>query len=230
MVVKYLGHSCFQFEFTNKTILFDPFISANPKASKINADDIKADYIFLSHGHSDHVADVERIARNNDAEIVGTYEVVNWFKNKGLKGIGMNTGGCKQFDFGKVKLVTAIHSSNMPDGSYGANPVGFCVQADECSFYFAGDTALTMDMKLIPMIWPKLDFCILPIGDHFTMGYEDAVIASEFVQCDHVIACHFDTFEPIEVDHHKVKEAFNKKYKQIILPSINESIPISWER
>jgi L-ascorbate metabolism protein UlaG (beta-lactamase superfamily) len=222
MKIQYYGHSCYAVELLNKRILFDPFIAGNPLAKDVDIQDVKADYILISHGHGDHIGDAELIAKNNNAPVIGAYEVVSWLENKGLSGFHMNIGGKRKFDFGTVKMVNAIHSSILPDGNYGANPAGFLVYGDEFSFYFAGDTALTMDMQLIPMIAPKLDFAFLPIGDNFTMGYEDALLASDFIKCDTIIACHYDTFPVIEIDHQKVTNAFLGRNKRIILPKVNE--------
>ena len=129
----------------------------------------------------------------------------------------MNHGGKRSFEFGTVKYVNAIHSSMLPDGSYGGAPGGFVVWNNEVSFYFAGDTALTWDMKLIPITCPKLDFAILPIGDNFTMGYEDAVIASDFIQVDKIIACHYDTFGYIKINHDAAIKEFKNAGKELIL-------------
>lgn len=207
MKVTYFGHSCFSVETGGKTVLFDPFISPNDLAKHININEIKADYILLSHGHSDHVADCVRIAKNNGATVVGAFEVTEWAAKQGVeKTHGMNHGGKWDFDFGTVKCVNAIHSSSLPDGNYGGNPMGFVVSAER-SFYYSGDTALTMDMQLIPR-WAKLDFAILCLGDNFTMGYEDAIEAAKMVQCNTVIGVHYDTFGFIKIDHQKVKRAF----------------------
>lgn len=224
MKITYYGHSAFHLEFGGKKIMFDPFISPNPKASKIDIDNIKADYLLISHGHGDHVADAEQIAKNNNAPIVSSFEIVSWFEGKGLKGHPLNHGGKWNFDFGTVKYVYATHSSVLPDGTYGGNPGGFVVWNDEACFYFAGDTALTMDMKLIPVTCPKLDFAILPVGDNFTMGYEEAAIAAEFIECDTIVGCHFDTFPYIEIDHEKAKKVFAAKGKRLILPAIGEEV------
>ena len=226
MKIQYYGHSCFAVELSKKRILFDPFILGNPLVKDIDIQQVKADYILISHGHGDHIGDAETISKNNNAPVIGAYEVVSWLENNGLKAYHMNTGGKRKFEFGTVKMVNAIHSSILPDGSYGANPAGFLVYDDEFCFYFAGDTALTMDMQLIPMIAPKLDFAILPIGDNFTMGYEDALLASDFIKCDTIIGCHFDTFPVIEIDHQKVITAFQGRNKRIILPKINEVFSI----
>ena len=229
MRITYYGHACFLVEVGNKKLLFDPFISNNPKAAeaKIDISRIQADYILLSHGHEDHVADALQIAQQSKATMIAVYEVQQWYEKQGVSGHGMNTGGQYKFDFGTVKLVNAIHSSMLPDGSYGGNPVGFVVSNEnDGTFYFAGDTALTMDMKLIPMTCSPLDFSIMPIGDNFTMGYKDAVIASDFVECNTVIGCHFDTFPPVEIDHEAAKNAFEKANKTLFMPEIGMSFNI----
>ncbi|HHM21281.1 MAG TPA: metal-dependent hydrolase [Bacteroidetes bacterium] len=211
-------------EINGNSILFDPFISQNPKAGGIDIDSIKTDYILLSHGHADHVLDAERIAKNSGAIIISNYEIVSWYENKGIKGHPLNHGGQWHFDFGTVKYVHAVHSSVLPDGTYGGNPGGFIIWNDETCFYFAGDTALSWDMKLIPITCPELDFAILPIGDNFTMGYNDAAIAAEYVECDTIIACHFDTFGYIEINHAAAKEAFLKRGKNLIIPTIGQKV------
>ncbi len=224
MKITYYGHACFGIETMGKHLLFDPFISANPLAAQWNVDDIQADYILISHGHEDHVLDAERIAKRTGAKVISNFEIVNWFGKKGVEGHPMNHGGKWSFDFGTVKYVSAIHSSVLPDGTYGGNPGGFVVWNDEGCFYFAGDTALTYDMKLIPATCPKLDFCILPVGDNFTMGREEAVLAAGLVECDKVIACHFDTFAYIRINHDEVKKAFADAGKSVILPAIGQEI------
>ena len=221
MKITYTGHGGFVVEVSGKSLVFDPFISPNELAKgKINVEDIKADYVLLTHGHMDHVADAEAIARQNNAPIISNFEIVGWYEEKGLKGHPMNHGGKWQFDFGTVNYVNAVHSSVLPDGTYGGNPGGFVITTDEGTFYFAGDTALTWDMKLIPLLYPKLDFAILPIGDNFTMSYEHAVIASDFIECDNIIGCHYDTFGFIEINHNAAKKAFEEKGKQLLLPEI----------
>lgn len=224
MKLTYLGHASLSVNMGGKDLIFDPFITDNELAKNIDVDSLAADYILLTHGHADHVADVERIVKNTGATIVSNFEIVNWFAPKGVVGHPMNHGGKWNFDFGTVKYVNAIHSSSMPDGSYGGNPGGFVVWNNNKSFYVAGDTALTEDMKTIPVTCPKLDFCVLPIGDNFTMGYEDAIIASDYLQCDTVIAYHYDTFGYIVVDKEKVKKAFKEAGKKIIFLEIGESI------
>lgn len=226
MKIIYYGHSCFGLEMKGKHILFDPFISGNELAKDVDVNSIQADYILLSHAHADHIGDVETIVKNTGASIISNFEVVDHFGKKDIEGHPMNHGGKWKFDFGIVKYVNAIHSSSFPDGSYGGNPGGFVIWNDESCFYFAGDTALTMDMKLIPMTCPRLDFAILPIGDNFTMDYDDAVVASDFIECEKIIGCHYDTFGFIKVDHEAAKKAFEKRGKELILPTIGESFGV----
>ncbi len=235
MQITYYGQSCFLVETVGKKLLFDPFISPNPlqadQAATI-ADSIHADYILLTHGHGDHVADAEAIAKRCDATIVSNYEIVTYYQSKGIKGHPMNLGGSWNFDFGKLKIVNAVHSSVLPDGTYAGNPGGFVISNTDGTFYHAGDTALTWDMKLLPMICPKLDFAILPIGDNFTMGIDDAILASDFIDCNKIIGCHYDTFGYIKIDHASAQKAFAAKGKELILLPLNESSTIEslWEK
>jgi len=230
MKVTYYGQSCFLIETLGQKLLFDPFISPNPLQSehaKTIVDTIEADYILLTHGHGDHVADAESIAKRCGATIISNYEIVSWYQAKGIKGHPMNLGGSKSFDFGTVKMVNAVHSSVLPDGTYAGNPAGFVVLNTEVTFYIAGDTALTMDMKLIPLTCPKLDFAILPIGDNFTMGISDSVLAAQFIECDKIIGCHYDTFGYIKINHASAQKAFSAKGKELILLPLNESTTLS---
>jgi L-ascorbate metabolism protein UlaG (beta-lactamase superfamily) len=226
MKFTYYGQSCFAVETAGKTLLFDPFITPNELAKHINIANIKADYIFLSHGHADHTADAVQIAKQNNATIIAAFEVAMWMNKQGVeKYHPMNTGGKWKFDFGTVKCTNAVHSSNMPDGSYGANPMGFIVTTTNGTFYYSGDTALTMDMQLVPK-WGKLDFAVLPIGDNFTMGYEDAIVAAEMIQCQKIVGVHYDTFGFIKIDHEKAKNAFANAGLNLHLIKIGESIDI----
>lgn len=224
MTFKFYGHACFSVEMGGKSLLFDPFISPNEKAKSIDVDAIAADYILISHGHEDHVADVERIAKRTGATIIGGYEVATYFQNKGFDAHPMNHGGKWKFDFGTVKYVNAIHSNSLPDGSYAGHPGGFVLWNDDASFYYSGDTALTMDMQLIPLLCPKLDFAVLCIGDNFTMGYEEALLASDYVEAYKIVGVHFDTFGFIEINHDLAKATFAATGKALLLPEIGETI------
>ena len=226
MKIQFLGHSCFIVEFGDKRLIFDRFISGNPIAGNIALTDIQVDYVLLTHGHGDHVADAETIAKQCNAPIISNYEIAEWYQKKGLTAHGMNIGGKFTFDFGTVKLVTAIHSSVLPDGTYGGNPFGFVIWNDKNCFYHAGDTALTLDMQLIPKICPPLDFAILPVGDYFTMGYEDAIIAADFIACSKIFGCHFDSFPPIKIDHHAAKAAFSAADKELILLEVGQVVVV----
>lgn len=227
MIIKFLGHSCFYIEYNGKKLLIDPFISDNPKVKNFDVSRLAPDYIFLSHGHGDHVSDAVTIAKNNNSKIISNFEVTSWYaKQHGIEVHGMNHGGKWKFDFGTVKYVNAVHSSTMPDGSSGGNPGGFVVWGGERTIYFAGDTALTMDMKLIPLTCPRLDVAVLPIGDNFTMGIDEALLAAQFVDCKNIIACHFDTFGFIEINHEKARQTFASQHINLTIPSIQEDINI----
>lgn len=226
MKFTYYGHSCFLVETNGKKILFDPFITPNELAKHIDINTIECDYIAISHGHFDHISDAVVIAKRTNAAIICGYEIYEWFQKQGLTNFRpMNTGGKWSTDFGMVKAVAAVHSSCLPDGTYGASPMGFVLKTNEGDFYYSGDTALTMDMQLIPR-WAKLKFAVLPIGDKFTMDIEDAIVAAEFIQCNKVIGVHYDTFEPIKINHEEAKEKFAKAGKELILVKIGETIEL----
>ena len=226
MKFTFYGHSCFGIELNGVHLLFDPFISGNELASEIAIDEIKADYILLSHGHADHILDCVSIALRTGAKVVCGWEIHEWLNNKGVPNTHpMNIGGKWTFDEFTVKCVVAHHSNGLPDGSYGGHAMGFIVYANKESFYFSGDTSLSMDMQLIPT-WANLKFAILPIGDNFTMGVEDAVIAAQFVKVKQVIGVHFDTFGYIKIDQAETKQAFEKVGIEIILPKIGETLDL----
>lgn len=225
MKIKFYGHACIGIEVSGKHILVDPFITGNPKAAHIDINAINADYILLTHAHQDHILDVEAIATRTGATIVSTYEVATYYGNKGFNYHPMNHGGSWKFDFGRVKVVNAIHSSSFPDGTYGGNPAGFVIEGEHKNIYISGDTALTMDMKLIPMR-TKLDLAILSIGNNFTMDVDDAIIASDFVDCDKILGVHFDTFGYIEINHDEAKKKFFDAGKDLMLLDIGQSISL----
>ena len=224
--IQFLGHACFLVEFGGTKLLFDPFITGNSMAKQIDIDALEVDYIFLTHGHQDHVLDAEAIAKRTGAKIISNYEIVSWYDSKGIPGHPMNHGGKYVFDFGTVKYVSAIHSSVLPDGTYGGNPGGFVVWNDSNCFYMAGDTALTYDMKLIPALCPKLDWAVLPIGDNFTMGMEEAVMAADFIQCNQIVGCHYNTFPPIEIEVSKAQELFETQKKTLYLPKVGANLSL----
>ncbi|HAJ81053.1 MAG: metal-dependent hydrolase [Zunongwangia sp.] len=226
MELTFYGQNCLGLTIGDINILVDPFISGNENAKdKINLKEIKADYILVTHAHQDHVLDVETVAKNTGAVIVSNAEIASYYEEKGFKVHPMNHGGSWQFDFGKVKYVQAWHSSTFPDGASGGLPGGFVIQTGEKNLYIAGDTALSMDMKLIPL-FTKLDLAVLPIGDNFTMGPDEAVIASDFIECNRILGCHYDTFGYIEIDHAEAKKKFADKGKELILLDIGEKLSV----
>ena len=224
MKITYLGHASLAIETNGKNIIVDPFITENELAKHIDVTALKADYILITHAHGDHITDVELIAKNTGATIVSNAEIAGHYQAKGFNTHPMNHGGSWNFDFGKVRFVNAIHSSSFPDGSYGGQPGGFVIEADK-KIYIAGDTALTYDMKLIPLR-TKLDLAILPIGSNFTMDDEDAAIAAEYVQVTRVLGYHYDTFGYIKINHEHAKQVFSSKQKELILLEVGSSIEV----
>jgi L-ascorbate metabolism protein UlaG (beta-lactamase superfamily) len=223
MNITYYGHSCFCAEMNGKKILFDPFITGNPLASEIDLATIMPDYILISHGHNDHIGDAVQIAKQSSATVICSFEVGNWLETKGVTNImGMNVGGKVRFDFAHVKCVIAQHSSALPDGSYGGHPMGFVLESSAGNFYYAGDTALTYDMRLIGD-YRQIDFAFLPIGDVFTMGADNAIIACDFIRCNNIIGMHYDTFPPIKINHEEAISKFSRAGKKLTLMVIGET-------
>jgi L-ascorbate metabolism protein UlaG (beta-lactamase superfamily) len=226
MKLTYYGHSCFSVFAGGKTLLFDPFITPNELAKAIIVDQIPADYIFVSHGHYDHTTDVVRIAMRTGAKVLGNWELNDWFTKNGLKNTHpINPGGKFAFDFGTVKCVVAQHSSSFSDGSYAGVACGYILKTQEGNFYYSGDTALTLDMQLVPA-WADLDFAVLPIGDDLTMGVEDAIEAARCVGVNKVLGVHYDTFPLIKVDHAKAIETFAKADMKLFLQDIGSEIEL----
>jgi L-ascorbate metabolism protein UlaG (beta-lactamase superfamily) len=226
MKLTYYGQSCFSVVVNGKNILFDPFITGNELARHINIAEIDADYILVSHGHADHIADCITIAQGTGAIVVCSWEIHEWLNKEGVKNTHpMNTGGSWNFGDFKMKCVVAQHSSSLPDGSYAGNPIGFIVFSNKGNFYYSGDTALTLDMQLIPN-WVKLNFAVLPIGDNFTMGAEDAAQAAVMIKCKDIVGVHYDTFGFIKIDHEKARQAFRSAGCRLHLVKIGETIDI----
>ena len=220
------GHSCFAVETGGKRILFDPFITPNSLASHVKLKEIRADYILISHGHFDHIADAVELSKSTGALVVSNFEIVSWLEKQGVRNLHpMNHGGARAFDFGRAKYVSAIHSSVLPDGTYGGNPGGFVIQNAEGSFYFAGDTALTLDMKLTGEEF-TLRFAVLPIGDNFTMGAKDAAKACGLLNCRVAVGVHYDTFPPIKIDRAEALAAFDEAGVTLHLPEIGGTLEL----
>ncbi len=224
MKVTYYGHSCFGVGMNDANLLFDPFITPNELAKNIDVSKIKADYILISHGHEDHIADAVSIAKRTKAKIISNWEIYAWLGKQGIENSHpMNHGG--KWDFGNftVKCTNAVHSSSLPDGTYAGNPMGFIVESGKEKIYYSGDTALTYDMKLIGE-YEKPQVAFLPVGDNFTMGIDDAVIAAKFIGCDKIIGMHFDTFGFIKINHEEATQKFSKAGKELMLMKIGETI------
>lgn len=224
MKITYYGHSCLGLESGGKHLLFDPFVTPNELAASIDVESIPADLILVSHGHLDHIADAVTIAKRTGAIVVSNYEVSQWLGAQGVDNTQpMNHGGGFESMVGRIEFVNAVHSSVLPDGTYGGNPGGFVLELREGGFYFAGDTALTWDMKLLE---GRCGLAALPIGDHFTMGARDAVRAARFVGVRDIIGIHYDTFPPIRIDHEQARAIFDEAGLKLHLPAIGETIEL----
>lgn len=225
MKITYYGHSCLGIETQGFHLLIDPFIRPNPKAAHFDVDSIKADFMLITHAHYDHILDVDYFAEKNQSTIIANHEISVYYEKLGFKIHGMNHGGSFTFPFGKLKMVNAVHSSSFPDSSYGGNPCGFVLESEGKTVYIAGDTALTADMKLIPMFF-ELDIAVLPIGGNFTMDVEEAVVAADFIKCSRILGVHYDTVEVISIDHDLAKKAFSKNNKELLLLEIGDSFSV----
>ncbi|TDO19941.1 metal-dependent hydrolase [Pedobacter duraquae] len=225
MKYTYYGQSCFLLEADGKKFLFDPFITPNPLAKHIDITAIEADYILVSHGHGDHVADLVAIAKQTGALVIAMVEVAGWAEKQGVTNLHPMNFGRQKFDFGTVRMVWATHSSSLPDGSYGGNPAGFVLETAGKTIYFAGDTSLNYDMKLLADLY-RLDYAILPIGGNYTMDVDDALLATKYINCDKVIGVHYDTFPQIEIDRKEALAKFERENKTLLLPGIGETITI----
>ncbi len=225
MKLTYYGHSCFSVRIGGKNLLFDPFITLNELANGVIAvDAIEADFILLSHGHQDHIADCVRVATQTGAKVICAWEVYEWLAKQGVSDIHpMNTGGKWNFGAFTVKCVVAQHSSGLPDGSYGGNPMGFVVTSEDGNFYYSGDTALTLDMQLIPR-WAKLNFAVLPIGDNFTMDAVDAAACAGMIDCKTVVGVHYDTFGYIKIDQAAAQKTFADAGAELTLVKIGDTV------
>lgn len=199
----WLGHSAFKLEDGKHTLLIDPFLTGNPMAAA-KADEIAADFIVVTHGHGDHLGDSVAISKRTGAMIVSNFEIVNYCLAQGAKAHPLHIGGGHDFPFGRVQLTQALHGSSLPDGSYGGNPAGVLVRMGGKVVYHAGDTGLFGDMKLIGDRYHP-DIAILPIGDNFTMGIDDAVYAVQLLKPKIVIPIHYNTFPVIAQDAESFK-------------------------
>lgn len=213
MKLRYFSHSAFQVTTDSGiVILIDPFLDGNP-TSPVKSDDVKADYIILTHAHGDHLGDTFKIAKDSNATIIAVNELADYSTSNGLNAHNMHIGGGHNFDFGRVKFTIAHHGSLSPDNHFGGEPAGVLLFADNKTLYHAGDTGIFLDMKLIGEM-NNIDYALLPIGDNFTMGVDDAVKAAEFLNSDISIPMHYNTFPVIEASPNEFKakvEALGKK-------------------
>lgn len=225
MKATYYGQSTLMIETAGKKLLFDPFITPNPAAADIDITALQPDYILVSHGHGDHVTDLLAVQKSSNAKVICIAEIGDWLNGQGIENVHpMNIGGGFNFDFGRVKMVNAIHSSTMPDGASGGNPAGFVIWSGSKKIYFAGDTALTYDMKLLED--EDLDWAFLPIGDNYTMGVDDAIKAARFINCKNIIGIHYDTFPVISIDKNEALQKFTAAGLLLKLPAIGEELSL----
>ncbi|VBB46101.1 conserved hypothetical protein [uncultured Desulfatiglans sp.] len=207
--VTWYGHACFMIDTGDASLLIDPFITGNPTAP-VTADQLNPDFILVSHGHGDHVGDAVPIAKRTHATTISNFEIQNWLSSQGVENTHpMHIGGGFDFPWGRVKLTIAHHGSVLPDGTYGGNPCGFLLTIQGRKIYHACDTGLFYDMKLIGE--EGIDLAILPIGDNFTMGPDDALRAVKLLQPKRVIPIHFNTFDVIRQDPHKWAERVKRE-------------------
>jgi len=224
MKLTYLSHACFALETASHRLIIDPFLTGNPLAP-LKPEEVQCDFILVSHGHEDHVGDAVAIAKRTGATIIGNYETAAWCGKQGAKTHPLQIGGGFPFPFGRVKLTIAHHSSSMatPNGMMSmGSPAGLLITAEGKTIYHAGDTALFLDMKLIGEIDP-IDVALLPIGDNFTMGPEDAARAVEFLNPKLAIPMHYNTFEVIKADPRRFAEKAGKRARVM---EIGETISV----
>lgn len=196
----YIGHGTHALEINGTKILIDPFLTDNP-STNLSPGSVEADVIVVSHGHGDHVGDTVAIAKRTGAKVISNFEIINWLGRQGIPESQLHAqhlGGGFNHDFGYLKLTIAHHGSGLPDGSYGGNPAGLLFTVEGKKLYFACDTALFLEMKLYGE--EGVDLAVLPIGDNFTMGPDDALKAVKLLTPKQVVPCHYNTFPPIQQD------------------------------
>lgn len=227
MKFTFYGQSCFLIELNGKNFLFDPFITGNELAKSIDINSIPADYILISHGHEDHTADLLSIAKRTNAKVISNFEIITWLGKQGITNTHPMNFGTFHFDFGVLTYMQAQHSSSLPDGTYAGSAGGFILKTEDVNIYYSGDTSLMVDMQLVPF-YAKPDIAILPIGGNFTMNVREAVKASDFIKCDHIIGVHFDTFGYIEINHDDARQIFKDAGKRLLVPDIGKSYDIEF--
>lgn len=225
MKLKYFSHSAFQVTASNgERILIDPFLDGNP-TSPSKSKDVSAEYIILSHAHGDHLGDTIKIAQRCNSTVIAVNELANYCADKGVKAHNMHIGGSHTFPFGKIKFTIAHHGSSTPEGNYAGEPAGILIFCDDKILYHTGDTGLFYDMKLIGEL-NKIDCMLVPIGDNFTMGIDDALQAVQFVNPQLTIPMHYNTFPPIENDPMEFKSKVELMGKVCRILNYGEEISI----
>ncbi len=215
LTLSYHGHSCFEVDDGSHRIIIDPFLSGNPLTT-INPEDISVEAVLVTHGHADHLGDTVAIAKKNGAPVIGMYELVGYCAERGTEGHSMSIGGAHTFPFGRVKLTIAHHGSFTDDGVYTGNPCGFLLTMGGKTLYHAGDTGLFLDMKLIAEQDP-IDIALLPIGDNYTMGIDDAVKAVEFLRPKIVLPMHYKTMPVLEEDPTKFSDRLEGSGTEVVI-------------
>lgn len=221
MKITFHGHSFVQLTNDKYSVLIDPFITGNP-VCKLKVKDVKCDFIILTHGHGDHFGDTLELAKKNKSLVIATFELAEYIAKHNVTVHQMNLGGSFNFPFGKLKLTPALHSSSTPDGGYAGDPAGLVLTMDGKTIYHSGDTALFSDMKLIGVL-NKIDYAFLCIGDNFTMGADEAVKASEFINAPVVIPMHYNTFDVIKADAADFKRKIESIGKKCIVMKPGDS-------
>ncbi len=225
VTVTWYSHACLQIDVNGTKLLVDPFLMGNPLAP-VSPDEVSADVIFVSHGHGDHLGDTVAIAKRTGALVISNFEIHNWLAEQGLENLHPHhIGGGSDHDWGRVKLTIAHHGSALPDGAYGGNPCGFLFTVDGKKIYHACDTGLFYDMKLIGE--EGIDLAVLPIGDNFTMGPDDALRAVKLIAPRKVLPIHYDTFDIIKQDPEAWKERVEKETDaQVVLLKPGDSLDL----
>ena len=226
MDLTFLGHSCFLLVSGDVRVVVDPFISSNPLAEGVNLDALNPSHVLLTHGHEDHVADAEALLRSSGAELIAPYEVATWFGAMGMERIRpINPGADFEIQEGssscRLRVVGAVHSSTLPDGTPGGVACGYILEGSGVRVYHAGDTDLSMEMELIGRFWTP-DWSILPIGGTFTMGYVDVPAAMQMLQCRNIVGMHYDTFPPISIDKEKALRTVEEAGGALLLPEVGK--------
>ncbi len=226
MKIQFLGQNCFLFTIDGKTILSDPFYNFGAEKSGFKISEIKIDYVLITHAHGDHTADVAEVLQHYpDATIVGQPEICGHFDH--ANAIDLNLGGTATIAGAEISMVPASHTSSFPDGSYGGVPCGYFIKYNGKTTYLAGDTGIVGEMQLFVKMFGDIDAAILPVGGHYTMCARQASFAAaELLKAKKVIGCHFDTFEPITINHDEAHKHFSEKAVELILPELGQILDI----